>query len=139
MAKGTIHTYNPGKVTVALGIHMVSGMADDSMIAIEYAGNGTAVNSGADGEIVRSIDPAEIWNMKLKLQQTSATNDYLQMMYDIDRSTGVGLFPVIIVDLMGKKEFTASTAWVAKPCPFARAREQTDCEWEIGIASPKFK
>lgn len=135
----TIHTYNPKKVTCVLGPHIVSGFADDSMITIEYAGNGTAVNSGADGEIVRSIDPSEVWNMKLTLQQTSKTNEYLKTVYDVDESTGAGIFPVIIVDLMGSKEFAAPSAWVTKPMGFHRGREQQNCEWEICIAAPKFK
>lgn len=135
----TVHTYNPAKVTCALGVHIVSGFAEDSIIAIEHAGNGTSVNSGTDGEIVRSIDPSQIWNMKITLQQTSSTNSYLRKMYDLDQSSGAGVFPVIVVDLMSKQEFAAPVAWVVKPAGFHRGRTQQNIEWEICIASPKFK
>ena len=58
-------TYNPKKVTCSLGNHIVSGFADDSMITVEFAGDGTSYVSGADGEVVRSIDPSEIYTVKL--------------------------------------------------------------------------
>ena len=56
MAKVT--TYNPRKVTCALGRHIVSGFADDSFISIESDGDGTSSVGGADGEVARSIDPS---------------------------------------------------------------------------------
>ena len=37
----TVTTYNPKKVTCALGRHIASGFADDSFINIEPAGDGT--------------------------------------------------------------------------------------------------
>ena len=77
-----VKTYNPKKVTCSLGRHIVSGYADDSMITVEFAGDGTSYVAGADGEIVRSIDPTEIFKLKLAVQQTSSTNAYLQKMFD---------------------------------------------------------
>ena len=80
-----VTTYNPKKVTCSLGRHIVSGFADDSFINIEPAGDGTSYVAGADGEIVRSIDPSKIYTVKIALLQTSKTNAYLQTMYDKDK------------------------------------------------------
>ena len=55
-----VTTYNPKKVTCALGRHIVTGFADDSFISIEPAGDGTSYVTGADGEIARSIDPSNL-------------------------------------------------------------------------------
>ena len=47
-------TYNPKKVTCSLGRHIVVGYAEDSMITIDFASDGTSYVVGADGEVVRS-------------------------------------------------------------------------------------
>ena len=66
-----VTTYNPKKVTCALGNHIVSGFNDDSFITIEPAGDGTSYVVGADGEIARSIDPSRVYTVKIALLQNS--------------------------------------------------------------------
>lgn len=134
-----VKTYNPKKVTCSLGRHIVSGYADDSMITVEFAGDGTSYVAGADGEIVRSIDPTEIYTLKLALQQTSATNAYLQKRFDKDRKDGNGTFSVNINDLLGKEKFTGGVAWVTKPASFVRGKTQNNREREIVVSKGKFK
>lgn len=134
-----VTTYNPKKVTAALGRHIVTGFADDSMITIEFAGDGTSYVAGADGEIVRSIDPSEIFTLKISLQQTSKTNAYLQKMYDMDKKDGNGTFSVNINDILGKEQFTGEVAWVTKPASFVRGKAQNNREWEIVVGGGKFK
>lgn len=134
-----VTTYNPKKVTCALGRHIVSGFADDSMITVEFAGDGTSYVAGADGEIVRSIDPSEIYTLKLALQQTSKTNAYLQKMYDKDKKDGSGTFSVNINDILGKEKFVGGIAWVTKPASFVRGKTQNNREWEIVIGKGQFK
>lgn len=134
-----VKTYNPKKVTCALGRHIVSGYADDSMITIEFGGDGTSYVAGADGEIVRSIDPTEIYTLKLSVQQTSSTNAFLQKMFDKDREDGNGTFPVNINDLLGKEKFTGDIAWVTKPASFVRGKTQNNREWEIVVGKGQFK
>ena len=129
-----IHTYNPKKVTCALGPHIVTGFADDSMISVEYNGDGTTHVQGADGEIVRSIDPSTVYSLKLTLQQTSATNTYLQQRYERDKVRGDGMFNVIIKDLWGHDQFTSPNAWVVKPASFVRGKTQQNKEWELMCA-----
>ena len=77
MGSPRVTTYNPKKVTMALGNHIASGFADDSFISIEYAGDGVQDNTGADGEVVRSIDPSMSYTVKLVVQQNSRTNAFL--------------------------------------------------------------
>lgn len=135
----SVTTYNPKKVTCSLGRHIVSGFADDSMITIEFAGDGTSYVAGADGEIVRSIDPSEIYTLKLAVQQTSKTNAYLQNMYDKDKKDGNGTFSVNINDLLGQEKFVGEVAWVTKPASFVRGKAQNNREWEIVVGKGQFK
>lgn len=124
-------TYNSKKVTCSLGNHIVSGFADDSMITIEFAGDGTSYVSGADGEVVRSIDPSEIYTVKLAVLQTSPTNAFLQNMFDKDKKDGNGTFNININDILGKEKFVAEVGWVTKPASFVRGKTQNNREWEI--------
>ena len=124
-------TYNPKKVTCTLGNHIVSGFADDSMITIEFAGDGTSYVSGAEGEVVRSIDPSEIYTVKLAVLQTSPTNAFLQNMFDKDKKDGNGTFNININDILGKEKFVAEVGWVTKPASFVRGKTQNNREWEI--------
>ena len=93
---GKVTTYNPRKVTCALGSHIASGFADDSFISIEPAGDGTTYVVGADGEIARSVDPSKLYTVKISVLQTSPTNAYLQKRYDKDQNNGDGTFSVNI-------------------------------------------
>lgn len=134
-----VTTYNPKKVTCSLGRHIVSGFADDSFISVEPAGDGTAHVVGADGEIVRSIDPSMVYTLKLSLLQTSKTNAYLQKMYDKDKKDGSGTFPVNINDILGKEKFVGAVAWVTKPSAWGRGKAQTNREWEIVVGEGEFR
>nr|DAV51907.1 MAG TPA: Protein of unknown function (DUF3277) [Caudoviricetes sp.] len=134
-----VTTYNPKKITCALGRHMVSGYADDSFITIEPAGDGTSYVIGADGEIARSIDPSSVFTVKLSLLQASSTNGYLQKMYDKDKKEGTGTFSVNIADLLGNEKFVGGVAWVTKPASWARGKAQGNREWEIVVGEGLFK
>ena len=134
-----VTTYNPKKITCALGRHMVSGYADDSFITIEPAGDGTSYFIGADGEIARSIDPSSVFTVKLSLLQASSTNGYLQKMYDKDKKEGTGTFSVNIADLLGNEKFVGGVAWVTKPASWARGKAQGNREWEIVVGEGLFK
>lgn len=136
---GEVYTYNPKKVTCAFGRHIVTGFADDSMITVEFAGDGTSYVSGSDGEVVRSIDPTEIYTLKLSLQQTSKTNAYLQNMYDKDRNTGAGTFSVNVSDILGKEKFVGGIAWVTKPASWVRGKTNNNREWEIVVGCGQFR
>lgn len=136
---GRYTTYNPRKVTCALGRHIASGFADDSFITVEAAGDGSSYVIGADGEIARSIDPSNVYTLKLALLQASRTNEYLQRMYDKDKDDGNGTFTVNINDILGKEKFVGAVAWVAKPASWVRGKAQNNREWEIVVAEGEFR
>ena len=126
-----VKTYNPKKVTMALGTHMVRGYAEDSFITIEPVGEGVTSQSGADGEVVRSVDPDNRFTVKIVVQQTSSTNEFLQKMRKKDKKNGTGIFSLNVKDLMGKETFSAESAWVKNDASWARGKGATDREWEL--------
>ena len=134
-----VTTYNPKKVTLALGTHIASGFADDSFITVEPAGDGTSYVTGCDGEVARSIDPSNAYTLKVSLLQSSKTNSYLQKMYDKDHSDGTGNFSVNVNDIVGNEKFSGGVAWVTKPASWGRGKSQSNREWEIVVADGEFK
>ena len=133
--EGRVNTYNPRKVIVQLGTHVVSGFADDSFISIEPDGDGTTSSVGADGEIVRSIDPTNTFKIKLALQHTSETNKFLINKYYTDKNEGTGTFPILIKDLLGGTVFSCSAAWVPKLPAHGYGKTASNREYELATGS----
>ena len=129
-----VTTYNPKKVTLALGNHIASGFADDSFIVIEPAGDGNSYITGADGEVCVSVDPSSVYTVKVSVLQNSKTNDYLRKMYKKMKTSGKGFFSVIVKDLVGKDKFSAKTGWVTKMAGKTYGKAQNNREWEIVVA-----
>lgn len=134
-----VTTYNPRQVTCSLdNSHIVSGFADDSFISVEPQGDGTSVVQGCDGEVARSIDPSNMYTVKLSLLQNSETNAWLQSKYDQDKTDGGGTFSVAINDVLGAEKFNGAVAWVSKNASWARGKAQGNREWEITVADGSF-
>ena len=132
-----VTTYNPKKVSLALGSHIASGFADDSFIVIEPAGDGNSHIVGADGEVCVSVDPSSVYTVKVSVLQNSKTNSYFRQMYEKMKSSGNGFFSVTIKDLVGKEKFSGATAWITKPAGKTYGKAQNNREWEIVVAEGK--
>lgn len=132
---GKVHTYNCKEVYIALGNHIVSGLAEDSFISIEAVGDGITKKVGCDGEVVRSVSPDDTYAVKITVQQTSATNSFLQQRVELDRKTGDGDFPILIKDLKGGMVFSAESAWAVKPASRSYGKEAGNREWELNTGS----
>lgn len=137
MANGIVKTYAAKEVTISMGRHMASGVADDSFVSIEPAGDGITYKYGCDGEIARAVSPNDTYIVKVTTLQTSDTNSYLQNQFNIDMATGEGMFPLLIKDLRGGLVLQADQAWVTKPASRVRGKETNNNEWEIqtGVAT----
>lgn len=126
-----VKTYNPKEVIVTLGVHIVTGYADDSFVTVDPNGDGITKKVGCDGEIVRSISPDNTYTVKISLLQSSQTNTFLQKRFNKDQKDGNGLFPILIHDLKGGLLFSSEAAWVAKTASRSFGKEANNREWEI--------
>lgn len=126
-----VKTYNPKEVIVTLGVHIVTGYADDSFVTIDPNGDGITKKVGCDGEIVRSISPDNTYTVKISLLQSSKTNSFLQKRFNKDQKDGNGMFPILVHDLKGGLLFSSEAAWVAKVASRGFGKEANNREWEI--------
>ena len=127
----SVKTYNSRQVTISLGTHAMTGLADDSFIVIEPLGDGVSSKSGCDGEVARAVDPNEQHSVKISLLQTSSSNAFLQAQHNTDRANGEGIFPILIKDLKGNFVFSADAAWVTKAPSRTYGKETNNREWEL--------
>jgi hypothetical protein len=128
---GGITTYNPREVIISLGIHTVSGYAEERFVAIEKLGSGMQSRTGCDGEIVRTMDSNRQYKITLNILGQSKSNDFLLNSWKNDSDNGDGMFPITIKDLRGGLLFSADAAWVTKPTVYQFGRTVNETQWEI--------
>lgn len=135
-----VRTYDPKKIAIIIGPHIVSGYGEDTFVSVEPEGDGTTAVSGADGEVARSLSHNPLHTITLTVQQTSRTNDYLSALLALDKASGgAGIVPLAIKDLRGTSLFAASQAWVINTPTMEYGAEVSEREWEImAVASAQF-
>jgi len=121
-------TYDPRKNIVIFGVMQLTGMAEDDMITIKPHGDGIKPYVGADGEVARSLDPDMTYEVTISLSTASKSNEYLSKLYNSDRSTGSGVYPLLIKDMSGSTMFSGQ-AYIANFPESKRGREIGTQSW----------
>lgn len=132
-----VRTYDPKRIVITIGSHIVTGYAEDTFITVEQTGDGTTAMSGADGEVGRSFSNNPLNDITLTVMATSPTNDYLSRLWARDKASGgAGMVPFTMQDLRGSSVFAASQAWVVKMPAQEFGREVGEREWTLqGVES----
>ena len=65
-----------------------------------------------DGTMSRIKSPDTGWRIELTLAQSSSANDILSTLWNVDKVTGMGKFPLMVKDGSGSTMFMAATAWI---------------------------
>ena len=90
MSTQRLATFAPNDVTVVItqrssGIaHIVSGYSEDSIVNIERSAETFTMYTGADNTSTRIYNANKSATVTLSLQQTSASNDILSLLYAND-------------------------------------------------------
>lgn len=120
MATQRLATFSPNDVTVVItqrssGIaHIVSGYSEDSIVNIERNAETFTMYTGADNTSTRIYNANKSAVVTLSLQQTSASNDILSLLYQNDSATrnSSGLFSLQISDASGRSRYFSDDAYV---------------------------
>lgn len=127
--------YSPKDVIVLLGgFYKVDGYASDTFINIRKDIKPFDAMKSMDGEQARIYRKDEGYTVELTLAQSSATNNILSAMYNIDIATQMGKFPLLIKDLKGSTTFFAGTAWIEDVPDASFGQELTTRTWVIGTS-----
>ena len=125
-------TYDPQKVVVIFAGNIITGFAADSIIEVDFNEDSVTVEVGADGEFARVISRNESAEFKIRLMQTSPSNDVLDAMHAADKATGRGFAPLLVKDESGTAVAGAESAWVKKLPPLKRGKGIETNEWVLG-------
>ncbi|WOZ57483.1 tail tube protein [Pseudomonas phage vB_PseuGesM_254] len=106
-------TYSPKDVLVTIaGLHTATGYADGQFIKITKGSRNVERLRAMDGETCRIFRKDENYKFELTLAQSSATNNFLTTLYNIDVATRLGKFPILMKDTKGQSTFFSGIAWI---------------------------
>ncbi|AMR57311.1 hypothetical protein vB_PsyM_KIL3b_0065 [Pseudomonas phage vB_PsyM_KIL3b] len=105
--------YSPNDVTITIaGLYSVTGFAEGTFVRITKDTQQVTTTRAMDGTMSRIKSPDTGWKVEITLAQSSSGNDILSTLWNADKVTGMGKFPLFIKDGSGSTMFMAATAWI---------------------------
>lgn len=140
MAACKTKDYDPKKVKILLGGHLVGGFSDGTFLSISTNNPLWTLAAGASGEFARSKSNDKSATIEITLMQTSISNNVLSSFALSDTTSNTGKFLLTIVDENGFSAYTAAEAWVQQMPSVSYGKEISDVSWtiETGCLSPHF-
>jgi GTP-dependent phosphoenolpyruvate carboxykinase len=142
MATQRASTYAPNQVTVVItqdqsGIaHIISGYSEDSIVSIERSAETFTMYTGADNTMTRIYNANTSATITLSLQQTSASNDILSLLYQNDAAslTSDTMFSIQVKDNSGRSNYFSDNAYVGVVPNSAFSNSMNTRDWVIHAA-----
>jgi hypothetical protein len=109
----SLANYSPSDVTITVaGLYSVTGFAEGTFVRITKNTRQIITMRGMDGAMSRCKSPDTGWRIEITLAQSSSANDIFSTLWNVDKVTGLGKFPLFIKDGSGSTMFMAATAWI---------------------------
>lgn len=123
----SVKSYSPDQVSLSLaGAGQITGFASGSFVTIEMEANDWSHKVGADGEVARARSNNRVGIVKIKLLQTSLSNQMLSGIRNLGLADPAGAADVgtfQLTDLSGATVASGPKAWIRKPAPVERGVE----------------
>lgn len=130
-----ITLYSPKDVIVLLGgFYRVDGYAENTFINILKDVKPFDVVRAMDGEQARVYRKDKGYTVELTFAQSSASNNILSAIYNVDVATQMGKFPLLIKDTKGTTSFFAGTAWVEDIPAVTFSNGMETRTWKLGTS-----
>lgn len=122
--------YSFKNVNVIAGILELVGFADgDDIVTIEMEMEQFSDLAGAKGDVARSQTNDNRCTVTVKLLQTSSSNKDLTTLYNTDKETGAGVFPMVIEDKETNETFVINNSWIQKYPSVVRGQTVQSMDW----------
>lgn len=109
----SLRNYSPSDVTITVaGLYSVTGYAEGTFVKITKDTQQVTTIRAMDGTMSRIKSPDTGWRIELTLAQSSSANDIFSTLWNVDKVTGMGKFPLMVKDGSGSTMFMAATAWI---------------------------
>lgn len=123
-------TYNFKNVDFIFGIHEITGFGEgNDPVKITLLEDQFRDIAGAKGDVVRTQTNDNRCTIELKLLQTSLSNSILMSIYNIDKASGTGVFPLTINNKEDGEYFTILQAWIVKSPDVTRGQDANSMLW----------
>ena len=131
-----VKIYDPGNVTLIVGVVPISGFAAGEFINVEHVAPNFTDVVGVDGEVARLKHQDRRATIRINLMQSAASNDYLSALANIDLATptGAAIVPFLCIDTSGRTILAAEKCWIVQQPNVSYDKEATAREWEIRCA-----
>lgn len=124
-------TINAKQVSIVIGPHAVSGFAAGSFVTITKDEPAYTKKVGTDGKVTRAKSNNDSGTITIRLDQASASNDYLSGIALLDRASDTGVVPMLVRDANGTTIISAESVWVQKMPDTEYSNEALDREWVL--------
>ena len=125
--------YSPSDVSITIaGLYSVTGFAEGTFVKITKDTQQVTTVRAMDGTMSRIKSPDTGWKVEITLAQSSSGNDILSTLWNVDKVTGMGKFPLFIKDGSGSTMFMASTAWIEEIPDITFSRQMETRTWRFG-------
>lgn len=111
-----LKTYDAAQVAMVFSGIPILGIAEGTFVSCERNEDSFTLYTGASGEAARAKTNNRSGRITFTLMQTSATNDLLSAVANIDENSpsGDGIGPFLMKDLTGRTIVAAEKAWIVK-------------------------
>lgn len=135
-----MRTYVPSGVNLSiLGID-VDGFPDGTFITITPQNQTFTFRSALDGSTMAVKSTHQEYKITITLEQTSASNDWLQILHDIKKSMPVAIqTPIMINDKSGSTTFFATDCWLSNEVTSNFSNGIENVQWEIWCKKGVYK
>ncbi|WYN05071.1 virion structural protein [Pseudomonas phage UNO-G1W1] len=129
----SLANYSPSDVTITVaGLYSVTGYAEGTFIRITKDTQQTTSIRAMDGTMSRIKSPDTGWKVEITLAQSSSGNDIFSTLWNVDKVTGMGKFPLFIKDGSGSTMFMAGTAWIEDIPEIIFSNQMETRTWRFG-------
>lgn len=127
--------YSPEDVIVTIaGLVTIEGFINGSFIKIAKGDPVFEAQQSVDGQVSRVMHNASLYTVSLTLMNTSKSNAALTRLFQVDKATGRGKFPLYIKDSLGGSLFFSGTSWIQGLPDVSYGVEITEREWTLQCA-----
>lgn len=129
------YSYSPDKIVVLVNGIPLTGYGEGDAIEIAPMSDLSTSKVGIDGDVTRSMSTDRRCRLTVRLMQSSPSNDMLSALVGVDQITGGRMFPVTVMDLLGRTLVVAAQSWIATRPTVTFGREATEREWTFETGS----
>lgn len=114
-------TFDGSEVHVIIGTVPLTGFSDGDSITATRTSDLFFKRTGLDGSTGRAKGTDKSGTIEVRLLQTSAANDALSALLNMDSLglEGDAVFPISVVDMSGRTVISGSDCWIQTPPPVA--------------------